>query len=92
LTGKIIRLISDRGFGFIRAEDGSEVFFHHTAVADGTFDSMSEGGSVEFEMGRDPRSNRERAISVRVVAEQGGDSRAAVSTAAGGQTQGSSVE
>lgn len=69
LTGKIIRLISDRGFGFIRAEDGTEVFFHHTAVQDSIFDSMREGGSVEFEMGRDARSNRERAINVRVVAE-----------------------
>ena len=69
MTGKIVRLISDRGFGFIRAEDGKEVFFHHPAVQEGVFDSMREGGSVEFEMGRDSNSNRERAIDVRVVAE-----------------------
>lgn len=69
MTGKIVRLVRDRGFGFIRAEGGQEVFFHHTSVQDGVFDAMSEGGSVEFDMGRDSNSNRERAINVRVVAE-----------------------
>ena len=92
MTGKIVRLISDRGFGFIRTEDGKEVFFHHTAVLDGAFDSMSEGVSVEFEMGQDSNSNRERAINVRVVAEQGGDGSVAISNATGDQTQESSVE
>jgi len=69
LNGKIVRMVRDRGFGFIRVEDGKEVFFHHSAVQDGVFDSMSEGGAVEFEMGRDSNSARERAINVRVVAE-----------------------
>ena len=68
MNGKIVRLVRDRGFGFIRVEDGKEVFFHHTAVQGGGFDSMGEGGSVEFEMGRDSNSSRERAINVRVVA------------------------
>ena len=27
-TGKIKRLMKDRGFGFIRGNDGQEVFFH----------------------------------------------------------------
>jgi len=67
LNGKVVRLVRDRGFGFIQVEDGKEVFFHHTAVQDGIFDAMSEGGSVEFDMGRDSRSDRERAINVRVV-------------------------
>jgi cold shock protein len=68
LKGRIARLVRDRGFGFIQVEGGTEVFFHATAVQDGVFDSMSEGGSVEFDMGQDNRSNRERATNVRVVA------------------------
>ena len=67
LNGKIVRLVRDRGFGFIQVGGGKEVFFHHTAVQDGVFDSMSEGGSVEFDMGQDSNSSRERAINVRVV-------------------------
>ena len=69
LNGKIVRLVRDRGFGFIQVEGGKEVFFHHTAVQDGVFDSMSEGGSVEFDMGQDSNSSRERAINVRAVAQ-----------------------
>jgi cold shock protein len=68
LNGKIVRLVRDRGFGFIRVEDDKEVFFHSTAVQDGVFESLSEGESVEFDLGRDSRSDRERAINVRVVA------------------------
>ena len=29
-TGTIVRLIRDRGFGFIRMENGEEIFFHAT--------------------------------------------------------------
>lgn len=82
MNGKIIRLVRDRGFGFIRDDDGKEVFFHSSAVKDGIFDSLSEGGLVEFEMGRDANSNRERAINVRVVVEQGRGIGTAVGTAA----------
>lgn len=67
LNGKIARLVRDRGFGFIEVGGGKEVFFHRTAVQDGGFDSLSEGGSVEFDMGKDANSSRERAINVRVV-------------------------
>ena len=40
MKGKIKKLISDRGFGFIIAEDGKEVFFHRTALATGDFNAL----------------------------------------------------
>jgi cold shock CspA family protein len=67
LKGKIIRLVRDRGFGFIQAENGQEIFFHRTALANGDFDSLAGAESVEFDMGRDERSGRERAVNVRVA-------------------------
>jgi CspA family cold shock protein len=67
LRGKIVRLVRDRGFGFIQAENGQEIFFHRTALQNGDFDSLTGSESVEFDMGRDERSGRERAANVRVV-------------------------
>jgi cold shock protein len=69
LNGKIVRLVRERGFGFIRVDGGKEVFFHSTAVQDGVFESMSEGGSVDFDLGKDANSSRDRAINVRVAAQ-----------------------
>ena len=49
-TGKIKRLMKDRGFGFIRGSDGQEIFFHRSSLDDVPFESLSEGQDVEFEI------------------------------------------
>jgi cold shock protein len=46
--GTIRKLVSDKGFGFISSTDGTDVFFHHSIVADGQFDSLEVGQQVEF--------------------------------------------
>ena len=35
MNGTIKRMVSDKGFGFIAAEDGSEYFFHQSACTPG---------------------------------------------------------
>ena len=67
MQGKIVLLVRDRGFGFIRTEDGREVFFHATGVMGTSFDSLSEGQSVDFEVQPDPRSGKERAVDVKAT-------------------------
>lgn len=66
-TGKVVRLIRDRGFGFIQtAGSAEEVFFHRTAVSEGDFDQMQEGLGVEYDVEPDPRNpRRSRAANVR---------------------------
>ena len=64
MKGKIKRLIRDRGFGFITAEDDKDVFFHRSALAGEDFDVLEEGNSVEFDLERGPRGPR--ATNVRV--------------------------
>ena len=49
-TGPIVRLVRDRGFGFVRAEDGSEIFFHHSTLPPGQFDALQEGQQIEFDI------------------------------------------
>jgi CspA family cold shock protein len=64
LKGEIKKLIRERGFGFISAEDGREVFFHRSALEGVDFDALEEGNSVEFNVERGPKGPQ--AANVRV--------------------------
>jgi len=67
-SGTIVRIVMDRGFGFIKPDEGgSDIFFHHSSLPEGGFDALQEGQAVEFETGRDPRSDRPRATNVRPI-------------------------
>lgn len=70
MKGEIVRLVRDRGFGFIRTENGREIFFHATGLVGGSFETLSEGEQVEFDVEPDPRSSRERAVNVRLAGSQ----------------------
>ncbi|HYZ00826.1 MAG TPA: cold shock domain-containing protein [Candidatus Binatia bacterium] len=63
-VGTIKKLVADRGFGFIAAEDGVEYFFHRSGL-DRTlnFDSLAGGERVEFDIEasqKGPRASRVR--------------------------------
>ena len=67
LKGKIKRLIRERGFGFITAEDSKEVFFHRSALAGEDFDALEEGTSVEFDLERGPKGPRAINVKAEIV-------------------------
>ncbi|MDD5020367.1 MAG: cold shock domain-containing protein [Candidatus Omnitrophica bacterium] len=62
-TGKVKKLVRDRGFGFISDTDGNEVFFHQSSLVDVTFDGLNEDQKVEFDVEKTPKGPR--AINVR---------------------------
>ena len=62
-TGKIKKLVNDRGFGFISDTDGREVFFHQSSLVDIAFDALDEDQTVEFEVENSPKGPR--AINIR---------------------------
>ena len=64
MEGKIKKLILDRGFGFITAEDGKDVFFHRSALAGEDFDALEEGTSIEFDLETGPKGHR--AVNVKM--------------------------
>ena len=65
--GTVVRMIRDRGFGFIRVEDGSEIFFHHSSMPRGLLDTIQEGQELDFDIETDPRGRGQRAMNVEVV-------------------------
>jgi CspA family cold shock protein len=57
LSGTIKKLVPERGFGFIAAEDGKEYFFHRSGTAV-NFDSLMGGEHVSFEVEASPKGPR----------------------------------
>jgi cold shock protein len=65
-TGTIKKVVADRGFGFITADDGKDYFFHRSGIeASLDFDRLVGGEPVEFEIEQSPKGPR--AARVRAV-------------------------
>ena len=61
-------LVRDRGFGCIKTENGSEIFFHATGVTGSTpYDNLTEGQAVTYDKGQDDRGRGERATNVQAA-------------------------
>ncbi len=63
-TGTVARWIGDRGFGFIKTEDGKDIFVHNSDIQGKS--SLSEGEKVEFEVtqgDKGPRAAKVKPIS-----------------------------
>lgn len=68
-TGTIKKLVRDRGFGFILGQDGTEIFFHRSAIQGQGFDALAEGEAVEFEVERGDKGPR--AVNLKVGSPSG---------------------
>lgn len=57
-----------KGYGFIKSEQGADVFVHHTEIQSDGFRSLKEGERVEFELADGPKgpkaTNVRRAVAV----------------------------
>ena len=54
-----------KGYGFITAEDGKDIFVHYSGIQGEGFKSLNEGDEVEFEVTKG--SKGPQAVNVRVV-------------------------
>ena len=61
-----ITTLMDRGFGFIKAEGETDLFFHRSELEGVEFNSLREGQEVEFEKGQG-RDGRPSAVKVRLA-------------------------
>ena len=62
----------DRGFGFIKIEGETDIFFHRNDLEGVEFSSLSEWQEVEFEKGQG-RDGRPQANKVRLTETQASD-------------------
>jgi CspA family cold shock protein len=71
-TGTIKKVVADRGFGFIAAEDSKEYFFHRGGLDSSLdFDRLIGGERVKFEIEASPKGPR--ATQVRSASANLGD-------------------
>jgi CspA family cold shock protein len=67
VRGKVKWFDDEKGYGFIRPDDGGkEVFVHFSAIEQtgGGRRSLAEGDAVEFEVGPNPRNPERTAATV----------------------------
>ncbi|MFY9176013.1 MAG: cold-shock protein [Caldicoprobacterales bacterium] len=55
MKGTVKWFNSEKGYGFIVGEDGSDVFVHFSAIQVDGYKTLEEGQSVEFEIEQSPR-------------------------------------
>lgn len=65
MKGTVKWFDSKKGYGFIIAEDGKEIFVHYTGIIKEGFKTLSEGQLVEYELGNGDKG--EQAVDVTVV-------------------------
>jgi cold shock protein len=58
-NGTIKKVVADRGFGFITADDTKEYFFHRNSLDSSLdFDRLNGGEKVQFEIEQSPKGPR----------------------------------
>jgi CspA family cold shock protein len=60
-----IKRVTDKGFGFISTDNGTDMFFHSSALEGVSYDELREGQKVEYSVGQGPKGPR--AENVRVL-------------------------
>ena len=60
-----IKRKTDKGFGFIEDGSGKDMFFHSSAVEGTSFEQLTEGQRVSYNVGEGPKGPR--AENVRTL-------------------------
>ena len=50
MQGKVKWFNSEKGFGFIETEEGTDVFVHFSAIVMDGYKTLEEGAQVEFDV------------------------------------------
>lgn len=64
MQGRVVKKMDDKGFGFIKGEDGKEYFFHMSCLKNVRFDALVVGQEVSFEDAENQKGLRAEDIYV----------------------------
>lgn len=64
MNGTIKRIKRAEGFGFIRNAEGTEFFFHRSALKNAKMDDLTEGQEVTFQDAEGPKGLRAEEVFV----------------------------
>ena len=65
-TGTVKWFSPEKGFGFITAEDGQDVFVHYSGIEGAGYRNLEEGTKVEFDVTQGQKGPQ--ASNVRITA------------------------
>ncbi|TPN45311.1 cold-shock protein [Mesorhizobium sp. B1-1-9] len=65
-TGQVVRWKTTEGYGFIRRDDGADVFAHASQIV-GSVRELSAGQYVSFEIGISDRTGKSEARNIRLA-------------------------
>jgi CspA family cold shock protein len=65
-TGTVKRFNTEKGYGFIRPDDGgSDLFVHYTSIQTAGFKELAEGAKVEYAVIEGPRGpEADRVVTI----------------------------
>ena len=63
-TGTVKWFNSEKGYGFIQREGGSDLFVHYSAIQGGGYRTLEEGQAVEFEVTQGPKGDQAQDVRV----------------------------
>ncbi|MGL4687120.1 MAG: cold-shock protein [Fusobacteriaceae bacterium] len=65
MTGIVKWFNQDKGFGFITAEDGKDVFAHFSEIQKDGFKTLNEGEEVTFDLTQGPKGPQASNIQTK---------------------------
>ena len=58
MKGKVKWFSNQKGYGFVTAQDGKDVFVHYSAIQGDGYKTLNEGQEVEFEVSEGPKGQQ----------------------------------